>query len=262
MSEFKAGVARQFDRGARTYDRYADVQNLMADRILHRLRNPARRVHRVLELGCGTGYLTAGLVAALPAAHITAIDLSPEMVKVAAGKVPSSRVELLVADAETHEWERERFDLIVSNATAQWFELSGATTVKLAGALRPGGLMLHSLFGPRTFAELHAVLDEIEGPHARRPALLAADGWERAVRSAGLSDVRCTRGLEVRHYPDLVSFFEVLKGTGVAFSPTVNGSPWHRYRTLRQSIGRYGQRFGSPEGVRVTYELIEISGIR
>ena len=67
---------------------------------------------RVLEVGCGTGRLTA--LAAARAAAVYAFDPSAANVKVARSALTSeqaSRVRFAVGDAEALDLPRERFDL-------------------------------------------------------------------------------------------------------------------------------------------------------
>lgn len=262
MNDFKSGVVRQFNRGSSTYDGYADVQTAMANQLLCSVGSRAGQCSSVLELGCGTGYLTAGLAEAFPAAHIIAVDLAPQMVKAARRRVCARSVEFLVADAEVHDWEPGSFDLIVSNATVQWFESTECAMRSLAEALRPGGLMLHTTFGPSTFRELNTVLDDIEGPRVRGLSLAGPDRWEAILRTAGLAGVRSSQSLVTRHYPGLMSFLQAVKGSGASFEPNRGPAPWRGYVTLKEAVKRYEERFSAPEGVRVTYELVEVSGTR
>jgi malonyl-CoA O-methyltransferase len=262
MNDFKAGVARQFNRGSSTYDCYADVQMVMANQLLCRLSSRPERFRSVLELGCGTGYLTAKLAEAFPAAKITAVDLAPAMVKVARRRVGAHTVEFLVADAEEHCWEPGSFDLIASNATVQWFESAEISIRSLAGALRTGGLMLHSTFGPRTFHELNSVLEEIEGPGVRGLTLASSEQWQTIMRAAGLGEIECSESLVIRHYPGLVSFLQTVKRSGASFAPNRGPARWSRYQILKEVVRRYEERFSAPEGVRVTYELLEVCGTR
>ncbi len=69
---------------------------------------------RILELGCGTGILTAMIRAAQPVAEITGIDLSPEMLEVASEKPGLEGVNFLARDLR-EPWPEGKFDAIVSS---------------------------------------------------------------------------------------------------------------------------------------------------
>lgn len=90
------GESRQeFDREAQGYD--AIARNTMPRyRELHQMLEwgvpylPTRSF-TVLELGCGTGTLTARFLAAFPHARITAVDISDEMIRHARSKTRKFR---------------------------------------------------------------------------------------------------------------------------------------------------------------------------
>lgn len=264
MSDFKSGVTRQFNRSSSTYDQHADLQAFMGCQLAGQLENHSR-VRRILELGCGTGGLTTRLLAAYPKANIVAIDLAESMVGIARSRADgSTRVEFRVADAETTDWNSEDFDLIVSNATVQWFEEPDRTIRSLVKALRPGGVMRHSSFGPGTFKELHETMRAIE--REREPisgdyglSLMTAADWEELLRSSGLSDVQAETSFERRFYPGLMAFLQTLKGIGAAFA---SGRPPQaaRYRSLKELVRRYDRTYSTPQGVFVTYEVLQIAG--
>ena len=79
---------------------------------------------RVLEIACGTGQWTGML--AETAAELTAIDASPEMLAIAAGRVQGSHVRLIQADI--FQWRPDQlYDLVFfsawpSHVPPQWFE--------------------------------------------------------------------------------------------------------------------------------------------
>lgn len=251
----KAAVASRFNRSAETYDDHCRVQRLMAERLmvaLERVAAPAR----ILELGCGTGHLTRLLASRFPASQVVALDFAARMVEVARRRVPSRLVELEVADAETAAFAPESFDLIVSNATIQWFDTPAETLARLAAALRPGGLMLHSTFGPGTFAELRSVLRSHGLP------LRPEEGWISMLVNSGLRPGSCTGGSATVSYPSAAAFLGELRATGATWRPNPPDELPLAPGLLRAALARYDARFATSEGVPVTYELLEVSGSR
>ena len=73
----------------------------------------------ILELGCGTGALTAELVKRFPGNPITAVDAAPGMIEQAAKLVPNSHVTWVTADARFYRRD-EKFPLIVSSSALHW----------------------------------------------------------------------------------------------------------------------------------------------
>lgn len=255
----KAAVASRFSRSAATYDDHCRVQRLLAHRLIGRLGGAAPT--RVLELGCGTGYLTGLLASCFPGSAILAIDFADGMVDVARERVGGAGVRFEVADAETAWFAPGAFDLIVSNATIQWFDAPAPTLARLAGCLEPGGLMLHSTFGPGTFTELRSVLQQA-GPREAGLHLRPAGEWLSILAGAGLDPVEGGGVREVVRYRTASDFLAELHATGATWRPSGEGTARLPPGLLRRTLDRYDAELGTAEGVPVTYELVEVSGFR
>ena len=89
---------------------------------------------RILDVGCGTGHLTAKLAEA--GALVTGIDRSPEMIRQAKGKYPQLRFQVM--DARQIAFA-EPFDAVFSNATLHWIQEQERVIEGVARSLRPGG---------------------------------------------------------------------------------------------------------------------------
>jgi len=92
---------------ARFYDRIMGDRSEDIDRVQAYIRRFLPGAQSLLELGCGTGALLAGLSPRLP---VTGIDRSPEMLAVAARTVPAAR--LVLGDMTAFSLA-ERFDVII-----------------------------------------------------------------------------------------------------------------------------------------------------
>jgi SAM-dependent methyltransferase len=96
----------------------------------------------VLEVAAGTGYWTAA--AASTAASVTACDLLPEVLAVAAARQMGSHVDFVVADAYALPNDLGRFDVVMAHLW--WSHLLRQSRkeflVGLAPRLHPGGLLL------------------------------------------------------------------------------------------------------------------------
>jgi Methylase involved in ubiquinone/menaquinone biosynthesis len=93
---------------------------------------------RCLEIGCGTGKNTIWLAG--KSQHITAVDLSEEMVAKAKEKVKGSQVQFKLADI-TKEWDfcDGSYDLAVFSLVLEHIEDLGPVLKKTSHALNPGG---------------------------------------------------------------------------------------------------------------------------
>lgn len=127
---------------------YSDVE---ADRLRDQADTLAGLLHpqtpfapgsRVLEAGCGVGAQTVILAANSPDAHFLSIDISPESIERARGKVLSrglSNVTLEVADIFDLPYADESFDHLFVCFLLEHLEEPAKALVKLKRVLKTGG---------------------------------------------------------------------------------------------------------------------------
>lgn len=91
-----------------------------------------------LEIGCGTGKNTEWLLT--KADHITAVDLSEEMIARAKEKIKSDKVSFLQADI-IKEWDftNKKFDLISFSLVLEHIENLNHIFSQASKLLKPGG---------------------------------------------------------------------------------------------------------------------------
>jgi SAM-dependent methyltransferase len=112
----------------------------------------------VLEVGCGTGQLTADL--ARRGLDLTAIDIGPAMVAAARSHVDDSSVSFQVCSFEDFEAADSSFDLIVSATAFHWIDPEVQFS-KPARLLRPGGWLALLSTGPVYDDALEAALQAL-----------------------------------------------------------------------------------------------------
>jgi ubiquinone/menaquinone biosynthesis C-methylase UbiE len=101
---------------------------------------------RVLDLGCGPGYLVVDLAAQAPGLRVTGIDLSPAMLHLARAHAQSEGMDAGVgfkqADAQRIPVPDRSFDLVVSSFSLHHWSDPAAVFDEVARILRPGGSFL------------------------------------------------------------------------------------------------------------------------
>jgi malonyl-CoA O-methyltransferase len=119
-----ARIADSFSRAAEHYDSAAEVQRMAADRVVEvALRHLAGIPQpRILEVGCGTGYVSQRLLQAIPGGTFLVTDLAQGMVDEARRRLGGDpRTTFSVLDGEHPDVPLASFDLVVSSLAVQWF---------------------------------------------------------------------------------------------------------------------------------------------
>ena len=114
----------------------------------------AKSGERILDLGCGTGTLTAEIAAS--GAELLGVDRSAEMIAEARRKFPKLRFE--VHDARSLTFSRE-FDAVFSNAALHWIPEAERVVAGVARALRPGGRFVAEFGGKGNVRNVVAALE-------------------------------------------------------------------------------------------------------
>jgi ubiquinone/menaquinone biosynthesis C-methylase UbiE len=109
---------------------------------------PAPR--RVLDVGCGTGYLLRRIAARAPhAAELVGVDAAAQMVRVAQDATADPRVRFLAGTAEHLPGPGGVFDLVVTTTSFDHWADQQAGLHECARVLTPGGcLVLVDQFSP------------------------------------------------------------------------------------------------------------------
>jgi trans-aconitate 2-methyltransferase len=143
---------------ARYQDRHSFVWRYGAS--LLQLLDP-RRGERILDVGCGTGQLTAEI--ACCGAQVTGLDNSPDMLADARKNFPD--LGFVLGDAARFDFP-EPFDAVFSNAALHWVKDAEGAVASIAGALRPGGRLVAEFGGRGNIASVQAALRAVLGPGA------------------------------------------------------------------------------------------------
>ncbi len=270
-------LQKRFDASAGTYDKYAVVQKQMTHRLIARMRRSSawKRIShqpgaKVLEIGSGTGYLTSFLIKELPDADVTAVDLSSAMIGLARQKVAPNTVHFVTADIEEMVL-CDRYDLIVSNATFQWFNDFEGTVHKLISSLNTHGGMFFSTFAFGTFKELSDAFAQAQ----QRIGLSDLESFGPtfyheeeclAKLNHGLSSLAGRFSIEYEIYDDVQCFSSVMdfltsvKKIGANNSNT--GALRIRPRLMREMISIYDQSHRLDGKITATYRPLLVDIVR
>ncbi len=152
--EHYARLARKYDR---RWDRYTratlgtlinrlDLQGeTVAGRGPRVDGDSGHQPRRILDVACGTGRLEEMVLQLDPEAHITGVDLSPQMIEVARQRIPESsapNVKWLIAPAEALPVEDDSFDVLTCANAFHLVADPARTLAEFRRVLRPGGQLV------------------------------------------------------------------------------------------------------------------------
>lgn len=165
---------------------------------------------RALDVGCGTGHLTAALAARLPRGMVVGVDRSPSMLQTAAAWLTAHgpAVRLARVDAASLPFNRA-FDVVFSTATFHWVLDHAALFRSIVTALKRGGRLKAQCGGGENLARLKARADALMRTRRFAPYF---DGWIEPWYYAGVeSTARRLEGagfvnIDVRLEPAPVTF--------------------------------------------------------
>src|SRR5664279_3437215 len=105
------------------YEQISGLQRWLAGRALATM--DLRGDERVLDVGCGDGYVSRLLAAELPNGSVTGVDASPRMIEVARSRPAPAGARLSfdqrnVLDRRFAEDFSDEFDLVVSFNALHW----------------------------------------------------------------------------------------------------------------------------------------------
>ena len=215
-------------------ERYAPFDDLVA---LIKVRSGLR----VIDLGCGTGELTARLAGLLPESDVVGIDSSPEMLARAAERArPGLRFEQQPIEDAGGAW-----DLVFSHAALQWVDDHASLVPRLLSFVVPGGQL--AVQEPSNFShQTHLLYAETAREEPFRSALA---GWSRSWPVLSIeqyAELLYAGGAEEitvfeKVYPHLLADAHALADwmEGTALVPYRERLPAELYR---QFVDRYRQK--------------------
>lgn len=233
---FPVQIANAFHRAGH-YDRHASVQRDVAAQLAAHISTLGiPHDARVLEIGCGTGFLGEGLIGRLPFAHYLMTDIASGMLDRARRRFAGiPNLDFAEMDGANPNLDGP-FDLICSSLAMQWMPNLGAAVARLRGLLSARGELAFTTLAAGSFAEWRAAYGDATPGTPDYPS-------PEGLRALGLAVTIET--LEHR-YDDARDFLRALKAIGA-------GTPQPGYHplppaTLREIMARF-----EADGARARY---------
>lgn len=199
---------------------------------------------RWLDVGCGTGALSAAVIARASPAEVFGLDAEPDLVAFARASLPAPAGRFLEGDAMTLPEELRDFDATVSGLAINQFEDTPAGIAEMARVTRPGGIVAAYVWDFARMGMLQGMFDQAV---ALDPVAADVDpssrfevaGEEPLVglwRAAGLREVSARPFDVVTRFADFDDYWQpFLSGRG-RVSGYVTSLPEERRAELRERV--------------------------
>ncbi len=251
-------VALRFGAVAATYDQQAGVQRMVATTLADMLVDVGP-VQRILEVGCGTGLLTARLAGRFPDAAIDALDISESVIKRARERMAGNqRVRWLVMDVRLLPTDK-RYSLIVSSSAMHWITPLDDLINRLAAVLEPGGDLVFALMLNGTLGELHAARSRVVPHKPTRARLPESEHIANSLNSSALQVV-CNREETLRvSYESATEFLSSIHAQGVTGGAVSSSKVLLNRSELRRLAADYDKHYAAPNGgVFASYRILYV----
>lgn len=250
-------VLTRFSAAAQTYDQSAAVQAEVALHLLDYIPRNARPV-RILEVGCGTGLLTAGLRRRFPHSRLDAVDLSPAMIARARQKLADNSINWMAGNIQNLP-VNSGYNLLVSSSSLHWFQPLPEGVGALRRHMTDDGRIVCAVMLEGTLRELH-VLRRRLFPRKPTGASLPTPGEVQsafAVNRLKITDMETVETAFI--HASAGEFLRSLHEQGVTgglfsrnHAPLVRGE-------LRRLTAAYDSQFAHAGGVHATYKVLYLS---
>jgi len=251
----RGGVRAAFDRAGGTYESAAQLQARVAQELLTRLDTFGFEPRVVLDLGAGTGRVTAELKRRYPRAQVLALDLSFGMLKAARHNLRLwRRFARVCADAQRLPLKGASVDLVFSSLMLQWCQPLDAALAEVRRVLKAEGFFAFSTFGPATLQELRRAWAAADDYNHVNHFIDVHDVGDALVRAGFTEPVLDVDRLELL-YPDALALMRDLKAIG-AHNVTAGRPRTLLGRAHLERMQSAYERERKAGGLPATYEVI------
>lgn len=231
-------VAQDFHRAAPRYAANALLQRRVAARLVEQARNHVPEVAKVLDAGCGTGFIAELAPAGW---QMTQVDIAPAMCEIASRIAP-----VIQSDMCDIPCDDGGFDAVTSSLALQWVDQPERAFQEWARLLKPQGWLAFATLGEHTLQELRTVFHTFTGT-AHSSDFQTEVKLKQSLAASGFVVEHWQETVLREQYPDLSALLHNLQAIGAS-----NKQSDRQQRLTRAQLAalthHYTEHYTLPEG--------------
>jgi malonyl-CoA O-methyltransferase len=247
----KTKIKKSFGNASQTYDSVAALQREVGCDLLQYFL-PKNLTGTVVDLGCGTGFLTQLLLLHCENADLIALDLALPMLQLTREKI-SFESHYVCSDAESLALIENSIDALFSNVALQWCFPIDKALHELQRVLKPDGTLIFSTFGLQTLCELKTAWQSVDSfTHVNE--FYSDKMLQLTLEKAGFCEIEiCTKSY-ISSYESVLDLMRELKQIGAHNVNATRKKSVTTKSTLAQMTANYPQK--KVGEIHATFEVI------
>jgi len=240
-------IKTRFAKCLDTYEQQADVQMQIAQTLAQKaaVYLPAN-CDSLLEIGCGTGFLTREVLSHIAVRKIylnDLVDLSDRTEQLTGKCGETTNAVFMPGDAEKMSLPTQ-LQAVLSASCIQWFVDLPAFFAKVNDALLPKGVFIFNTFGPDNLHEIKQLMDTgLQYPTENKVAKMLTSSF---------NILEMWEETHVRHFDSPREVLRHMQETGV--TATQNSFRWTK-KNLQTFETAYVERFGKNGKVTLSWQV-------
>jgi malonyl-CoA O-methyltransferase len=256
MTLDKARIKRSFAAASDTYDSVAELQRTVGRELLQAI-DTTHLKGTLLDLGCGTGFLTGELLARSRYESMIALDIALPMLQAAQGKlVDQPNINYICADAEHLPLGGQRIDAVLSNLALQWCRNLDAVFTDIKRVLKPEGQLVFSTFGPQTLHELKSAWATVDH-YSHVNEFYSEAQLKHFLLQAGFKNSQLKSTVYISRYQSVWTLMQELKHLGAQHVVAGRNKKITTQTAMQKMITAY-EKHKVNDQIPATFEVISV----